>query len=126
MPRSRSSGALSIWSNATKWAQPFAARTRVIAAVRVVLPWSTGAVVPTLTCGFERSNFSLPMISPQISSKVDVLAGRLGHDLGLDALRCLLVGRELHAVVGTPLRERPQLGRVADHLPQRHRAGARR
>ena len=27
-----------------------------MAAVRVVLPWSTCPIVPTLTCGFVRSN----------------------------------------------------------------------
>jgi len=31
----------------------------VIAAVKVVLPWSTCPMVPTFTCGFVRSNFSL-------------------------------------------------------------------
>jgi hypothetical protein len=38
MPRSLSSGALSIWSNATDWARPFFAWIAVIAAVNVVLP----------------------------------------------------------------------------------------
>src|SRR5215216_5002917 len=33
----------------------------VIAAVNVVLPWSTCPIVPTLICGFVRSNFCLPM-----------------------------------------------------------------
>src|SRR5574338_708919 len=42
-------------------APPFCASTFVIAAVSVVLPWSTCPIVPTFTCGFERSNFSLPM-----------------------------------------------------------------
>ena len=64
MPRSRSSGALSIWSNATKLAHPFSARIFVIAAVNVVLPWSTWPIVPMLTCGFVRSNFSFAMIPP--------------------------------------------------------------
>jgi hypothetical protein len=42
MPRARSSGARSIWSNATKAVVPgcASASTRVIAAVSVVLPWS--------------------------------------------------------------------------------------
>jgi len=30
----------------------------VIAAVNVVLPWSTWPIVPTLQCGFVRSNFA--------------------------------------------------------------------
>jgi len=33
----------------------------VIAAVNVVLPWSTWPIVPMLQCGFVRSNFSLAM-----------------------------------------------------------------
>jgi hypothetical protein len=36
----------------------FFASTAVIAAVRVVLPWSTWPMVPTLTCGLLRSKFS--------------------------------------------------------------------
>ena len=34
-----------------------------MAAVSVVLPWSIWPIVPTLTCGFERSNFFLAMLS---------------------------------------------------------------
>ena len=41
MPRAFSSGALSIWSYAMNFARPFFASTFVIAAVNVVLPWST-------------------------------------------------------------------------------------
>src|SRR6476620_4023831 len=33
--------------------------TFVIAAVNVVLPWSTWPIVPMFTCGLLRSNFSL-------------------------------------------------------------------
>ena len=42
MPRAFSSGALSIWSNAVKelLVGSFSAITLVIAAVKVVLPWS--------------------------------------------------------------------------------------
>src|SRR5205814_9619889 len=36
--------------------QPLSAETLVSAAVRVVLPWSTWPMVPTLTCGLVRSN----------------------------------------------------------------------
>jgi len=36
-------------------------RTLVIAAVSVVLPWSMCPIVPMFTCGFDRSNFSLPI-----------------------------------------------------------------
>src|SRR5918993_60010 len=59
MPRAFSSGALSIWSNATNCTFGlFFASTFVIAAVNVVLPWSTCPIVPMFTCGLERSNFS--------------------------------------------------------------------
>src|SRR5260221_7652604 len=60
MPRSRSSGALSIWSKATYLLAALAlASTLVMAAVKVVFPWSTCPIVPTFTCGFVRSNFCL-------------------------------------------------------------------
>src|SRR3954454_11911158 len=38
---------------------PLSAEIFVRAAVNVVLPWSTWPIVPTFTCGFVRSNFSL-------------------------------------------------------------------
>jgi hypothetical protein len=59
IPRSRSSGALSIESKARYSASPFRARYLVIAAVRLVLPWSMWPIVPILTCGLVRSNFFL-------------------------------------------------------------------
>ena len=43
--------------------EPFSAWIVVIAAVSVVLPWSTWPIVPTFTCGFVRSNFALAMPS---------------------------------------------------------------
>src|SRR6185437_5641905 len=61
MPRSRSSGALSIWSKAVYFACPLLAKTLVIAAVSVVLPWSMCPIVPTFTCGLLRTNFCFPM-----------------------------------------------------------------
>src|SRR6478752_6324523 len=66
MPRWRSSGALSIWSNAEAWFRVgyLSARTFVIAAVRVVLPWSTWPMVPMLTCGLLRSNFAFATAGP--------------------------------------------------------------
>ena len=65
-PRSRSSGALSIWSYALNVTFGFpAASTFVIAAVSDVFPWSTCPIVPTFTCGFDRSNFSLAMLTPR-------------------------------------------------------------
>src|SRR6266850_2412764 len=59
MPRSRSSGALSIDSKARYSASPFRLRYLVIAAVRLVLPWSMWPIVPMFTCGLLRSNFFL-------------------------------------------------------------------
>src|SRR5215470_9507121 len=62
MPRSRSSGALSIESNARNCTLGlFFDATFVRAAVKVVLPWSMCPIVPTFTCGLLRSNFSLAM-----------------------------------------------------------------
>ena len=49
MPRTRSSGALSIWSKAIARPPCIAAITCVMADVSVVLPWSTCPMVPTLT-----------------------------------------------------------------------------
>ena len=59
IPRSFSSGALSISSNDFTSVPPLSASVFVIAAVSVVLPWSTWPMVPTFTCGLSRSNFSL-------------------------------------------------------------------
>ena len=46
----------------TKSASPLAAWMRVIAAVSVVLPWSTCPMVPTFTWGLVRSNFALAIV----------------------------------------------------------------
>jgi hypothetical protein len=65
IPRAFSSGALSIWSNGVKEVFGLASwRTLVMAAVRVVLPWSMCPIVPTLTCGLLRSNLALAMVAP--------------------------------------------------------------
>jgi hypothetical protein len=63
MPRSRSSGALSMLSYETKLAMFLNASTFVMAAVKVVLPWSTWPIVPTFTCGLVLSNFAFAMLS---------------------------------------------------------------
>src|SRR5690554_4484964 len=81
IPRSRSSGALSIPSKATAAPPHTSAHTRVSAAVSVVLPWSTWPIVPTLTCGLLRSNDCLAIASQpdqvvsrtQIQQRVDIL-----------------------------------------------------
>src|SRR5207247_2147648 len=54
-----------------KSARPFSARTLVIAAVSVVLPWSMWPMVPMFTWGLVRSNFffaMLPSPSPSPSA----------------------------------------------------------
>src|ERR1700747_3192063 len=89
----------------------------VIAAVRVVLPWSTCPIVPTFTCGFVRSNFAFAM-HPSSSD------GLFLDAVSLDALSLRLrqfgVVAELHRINGPALAHGPQRGRVAEHLGQRH------
>src|SRR6185436_14597106 len=63
MPRSRSSGALSMVSKARYSEPPFRLRYLVMAAVSEVLPWSIWPIVPMLTCGLVRSNFFLAICS---------------------------------------------------------------
>src|SRR5687768_532437 len=112
MPRSFSSGALSISSNGVKSAMPFSARTLVMAAVRVVLPWSMCPIVPMFTWGLVRSNFFLLMPSAPL------LAPDLRHDLLGDVRRDLLVGMELHRVRGPALGAGSEVGGVPEHLRQ--------
>ena len=52
------SDAFATSSYGTNFAHPLSAATFVSAAVKVVFPWSMCPIVPTFTCGFERSNFS--------------------------------------------------------------------
>src|SRR5579859_257855 len=61
IPRSFSSFALSIWSKGVKGFTSgyLSCSTFVIAAVRVVLPWSMCPMVPMFTCGLVRSNLAL-------------------------------------------------------------------
>src|ERR671934_519698 len=105
-------------------ALPCAASTLVMAAVSVVFPWSTCPMVPTFTCGLLRSNFSLAMAL--LSSNVGLLragggdALRLGDDGLGDVVRDLRIVPELHRVGGAALRLRAEVGRVAEHLRQRH------
>src|SRR4051812_2629407 len=95
MPRSRSSGALSIVSKARYSAEPFSARYLLIAAVRLVLPWSIWPIVPMLTCGLLRSNFFLAMLAllPCLLGPLDL---GLLDELGGDRCGDLRVMRELH------------------------------
>src|SRR5256886_15542798 len=104
MPRWRSSGALSIDAKSrTAVPVPCSASTFVIAAVSVVLPWSMCPIVPTLRCGFERSNFCLAILSFS-------LAVLRADDLARDRLRHFVVPVELHRERGAPLRHRAQIG----------------
>src|SRR5256885_12148959 len=98
------------------FASPFDSATLVIAAVSVVLPWSTCPIVPTFTCGFVRSNFALAMESRSLSF-------HLRHDLFRLGLRHFLIMTELHAVDRAALAHRAQGGRVAEHFGQGHARG---
>src|SRR5215211_7527787 len=112
IPRCRSSGALSIWSNATS---RFAgssgtslASTLVIAAVKVVLPWSTWPIVPTFRCGFVRSNLPLDIAFLPFCY------------LGRYALRHLGIMIELHGERRAALGFGAHGRRVTEHLGERH------
>src|SRR6185295_19513723 len=87
IPRSRSSGALSIESKARYSALPFSARYLVIAAVRLVLPWSMWPIVPILTWGLVRSNFFLAMVACSLASLdlglLDEFRGQVDRHLGV-------------------------------------------
>src|SRR5437763_2309418 len=93
MPRWRSSGALSISAKLFAVPPPCFASTFVIAAVSVVFPWSMCPMVPTLRCGFVRSNFCLPITSFLLGSRA------LLGDLGRDRCRHFVVPVELHGEV---------------------------
>src|SRR5687768_2387995 len=131
------SDALATSSYGTNFAHPLSAATFVSAAVSVVLPWSMCPIVPTLTCGFERSNFSLAISRSAQNPKSHCPNPNFVWDLGFgvwdlfgplypgdyfftDVLRRLLVAIEMHRVGGATLGARPQVGRVAEHLRQRH------
>src|SRR5579859_1259354 len=122
IPRSRSSGALSIVSKARYSDAPFRARYFVIAAVRLVLPWSIWPIVPMFTCGLVRSNFFLaiwllPGSSPDRGPAA--LDLRLLDEFGGHRLRDLRVVTELHRRARPTLGHRPQVGDVAEHRGER-------
>src|SRR3954463_942971 len=118
MPRWRSSGALSISSNATAVPPLFSASTLVIAAVSVVLPWSMCPIVPTLTCGFVRSNFCLAIGGSLLSFVLELAASV--DDVARDRLRHFFVPVKVHVEIGPALRHRTQVGCVPKHLRQRN------
>src|SRR6185437_9535367 len=131
MPRSRSSGALSIWSYAVKVAPPVSARTLVIAAVSDVLPWSTCPIVPMLQCGLFRSNFALPIVL-SVDPAADLLSFKVclpavvaeclvsfRHPVGIFTLfdRCAAVVHRVQQLVRKPVLHRvltALTGRVDD------------
>src|ERR1700751_2842086 len=100
------SEALATWSYGTYVPQPLSAEILVSAAVVVVLPWSTWPIVPTFTCGFTRSNFSLAIVLQPVPyalekcltsvsyflTSVDLLLDQRGGHVG----RRLLVLLEFH------------------------------
>src|SRR3954467_5295643 len=115
MSRWRSSGALSIDAKSrTTVLPPASASTFVIAAVSVVFPWSMCPIVPTLTCGFERSNFCLAI--PLVLRYWLGAAAALLDDLAGDRLRNFLVMIEIHVERRPALRHRADVGGVAEHL----------
>src|SRR5512143_2399657 len=120
MPRSRSSGALSIVSKARYSASPFRLRYLVIAAVRLVLPWSMWPIVPMFTCGLVRSNFFLAIVGLLLAPADRWLAdARLGDELLGEIARDLGVVGKLHRVARPALGHRPQVRGVAEHLGER-------
>src|SRR5262249_38294934 len=71
----------------------FCANTIVIAAVKVVFPWSTCPIVPTFTCGFVRSNFCFAILpAPVLASPSDALPcvsdPRVGRALDFSGDHC--------------------------------------
>src|SRR4028118_1609075 len=91
-----------------------------MAAVSVVLPWSTCPIVPTFRCGLFLSNFPLDiwvLLSCSLSTGRGLAL--LGDLLG-DALRHLVVMVKLHGECGAALRLGAHGGRVAEHLGERH------
>src|SRR4028118_596260 len=91
-----------------------------MAAVSVVLPWSTWPMVPTFRCGLFLSNFPLDIwVLLSCSFSTGRGLAPLG-DLLRNALRHLVVVVELHGERGTPLSLRAYGGRVAEHLGERH------
>src|SRR3954468_5404672 len=68
-------------------------------------------MVPTLRCGFVRSNFCFAIYSSVLAPGVD--------DLARDRLRDFLVAIELHGERGPPLRRRAQIRGVAEHGGER-------
>src|ERR1700682_1821372 len=113
MPRALSSGALSIESKLRNLFFGLClASTLVIAAVSVVLPWSMCPIVPILTCGLLRSNFSFAILFRDLSLHPvnDLLAKSRGD---------FFVLAEMHRKTSAPLRVGANIGGVAEYLRKR-------
>src|ERR1043166_10189183 len=89
--------------------------TFVIAAVNVVLPWSTCPIVPMFTCGLLLSNFSFDMSSSLLSYALD-----LCDYFFRNALRRLLISLKVHSRSGATLSGGSQVSRITKHLSKRH------
>src|SRR5207302_2109451 len=98
IPRSRSSGALSIESNDRNLMFGLCFdSTLVIAAVSVVLPWSMWPIVPMFTCGLVRSNFFFAIsLSPSRRGEPRLLPSHARDDLARQSLWYLVVRVQLH------------------------------
>src|SRR5471030_3475992 len=105
-------------SYARNVAWPRIANTLVIAAVKLVLPWSTWPIVPMLQCGLLRSNFAFA-----IFLLLNSYLGVFGFDFVRERLRDLAVVIEFHRIVRAPLGLAAQLIDVAEHVGQRHHGG---
>src|SRR5437762_13042099 len=79
-------------------------------------------MVPTFTCGFERTNFSLAMrVSPyERSIQTWLSPANLCNDLLLDLGRHGHVTGELHGVRCATLRAAAKVGGVSEHRGERH------
>src|ERR1700681_1078483 len=114
MPRAFSSGALSIESKLRNLTFGLClASVLVMAAVSVVLPWSMCPIVPILTCGLLRSNFSFAILFRDLSLHPV-------HNLLPQSRGDFLVFAEMHRKTSAPLRVRANIGGVAEHLRKRH------
>src|SRR5690606_36076787 len=124
-----SSGAASMSAYDLAVAPPDLASTIVIAAVSVVLPWSTWPIVPMLQCGLFRSNFSLAIQAPALSGPViwlgwpdrETFPVRLGLVKLLDDFLRDLRRHRVVVVVGhrerrAALAHTTQVADVAEHL----------
>src|SRR5918994_2314416 len=144
MPRSRSSGALSMLSKERSCACPCKASVLVMAAVRLVLPWSTCPIVPTFTCGLARANFCFPIepaaplglalnlsriANPLADPVVDqwkllrwlqLVSPRLGNHFLRDGRWQRRIVVELHRVRRSSLGCRAEIRRIPEHRRQRH------